>query len=143
MIGSFQIKEVEDVISWNLVRETDNKEVFYRILEENIRNSLSSEMALQIFNFVEFTYEQLIAPNDTKQSSHDMALALEIEYDNLMLKLSVYDLHLIKSIEKETYEKGEKDIKQAKEASKLLKDVDKLSKRLKTSFEPSSRKRCD
>lgn len=137
----FQIKEVEEVINWNLVRETEIKEVFYRVLEENIRNSLSSEMALQIFNYVEFTYEQLIAPNDTKQSSYDMALALEIEYDDLMLKLSVYDLELIKVVEKETYEKGEKDIKRAKEASKLLKDVDKLSKRLKSSFEPSRIKR--
>lgn len=131
------------MINWNIIRETEIKEVFYRVLEENIRNSLSSEAALQIFNYVEFTYEQLIAPNDTEQSSHDMALALEIEYDDLMLKLSVYDLDLIKVIEKETYEKGEKDITRAKEASKLLKDVDKLSKRLKTSFEPSRRKRYD
>lgn len=131
------------MINWNLVRETEIKEVFYRVLEENIRSSLSSEMALQIFNYVEFTYEQLIAPNDTKQSSHDMALALEIEYDDLMLKLSVYDLNLIKVIEMETYDKGEKDIKRAKEASKLLKDVDKLSKRLKSSFEPSRRKLYD
>lgn len=112
-------------------------------MEENIRNSLSSETALQIFNYVEFTYEQLMAPNDTKQSSHDMALALEIEYDDLMLKLSVFDLNLIKVIEKETYEKGEEDIKRAKEASKLLKDVDKLSKRLKSSYEQSRIKRYD
>lgn len=131
------------MINWNLLRETEIKEVFYRVLEENIRNSLSSETALQIFNYVEFTYEQIIAPNDTKQNSHDMALALETEYDDLMLKLSVYDLNLIKVIENETYEKGEKDIKRAKEASKLLKDVDKLSKRLKSSFEPSRRKRYD
>lgn len=128
------------MINWSLVRETDIKEVFYRVLEENVRDSLASETALQIFNYVEFTYEQLIAPNDTKQTPHNMALALEIEYDDLMLKLSVYDLSLIKVIEKETYDKGEKDIKRAKEANKLLKDVDKLSKRLKCSFEPSKRK---
>lgn len=129
------------MINWNLVRETEIKEVFYRVLEDNIRHSLSSETALQIFNYVEFTYEQIIAPNDTKQSSHDIALALETEYDDLLLKLSMYDLNLIKVIEKETYEMGEKDIKRAKKASKLLKDVDKLSKRLKSSFEPSRRKR--
>lgn len=96
-------------------------------------------MVLQIFNYVEFSYEQLIAPNETKLSSLDMALALETEYDNLMMDLSVFDLDLIKSIEREVYEKGEKGIKEAREANKMLKNIDKLSKRLKSSYEPSRR----
>lgn len=96
-------------------------------------------MVLQIFNYVEFAYEQIIAPNETRLSSLDMALALETEYDNLMMDLSVFDLDLIKSIEKEVYEKGETDIKQAREANKMLTNIDKMSKRLKSSYEPSRR----
>lgn len=115
------------------------KEIFFKILEEKIRYLVSSETALQIYNYVEFAYEQLLAPNNTKLSSLDMTLALETEYDNLMLDLSTFDLDMIKAIEKETYESGDKELKQAKEASKLIKDVDKLNKRLQSAFEPSRR----
>lgn len=101
---------------------------------------MASDTALQVFNYVEFAYEQLIAPNETKFSSIEMALALEREYDNLLIDISAYDLHMIKQIEKETYEHGHLELKQAKEASILLKDIDKLSKRLKSSYEPSRRK---
>lgn len=91
---------------------------------------------LQIYNYVEFAYEQVIATNDANLSSLDMTLSLEREYDNLMLNLSAFDLDVIKSIEKDTYENEAKEVKQAQDASKILKDVDKLSKRLKSSFEP-------
>ncbi|XP_022830403.1 uncharacterized protein LOC111359176 [Spodoptera litura] len=135
-----KIKEIQDTIKWNEDREAEIKEVFYRILKKKIRNIVSSDMTLQIFNYVEFAYEQLVAPNETKFASLDMALALEREYDNLTLNISVYDLNMIKQIEKETYEHGHIEIKRAKEAFKLLKDVDKLSKRLKSSYEPTRRK---
>lgn len=121
----------------NEVREIEVKEVFSRILEERIQYLVSSEMALQIFNYVEFAYEHLLAPNETKLSSLDMTLALETEYDNLQLDISAFDLKLVKEIEKETYENSEKEIKQAKLASKLLRDVDKLNRRMKSSYEPS------
>lgn len=100
-------------------------------------------MVLQLYNYVEFAFEQLIAPNNTKMSSLDMARALETEYDNLMMDISAYDLNLIKRIEKETYESSDREIKQAKEAAKLLKDVDKLNRRLKSSYEPSRRNNCE
>lgn len=135
-----QINEIQDTIKRNEDREAEIKEVFYRILEQKIRHIVSSDMTLQIFNYVEFAYEQLIAPNETKFASLDMALALEREYDNLTLNISVYDLDMIKQIEKETYEHGHIEIKRAKEAFKMLKDVDKLSKRLKSSYEPTRRK---
>ncbi|KAF9415629.1 hypothetical protein HW555_006774 [Spodoptera exigua] len=135
-----EIKEVQHTIKWNEEREAEIKEIFFRILEQKIRNIVSSDMTLQIFNYVEFAYEQLIAPNETKFASLDMALALEREYDNLTLNISAYDLSMIKQIEKETYEHGHVEIKRAKEAFKLLKDVDKLSKRLKSSYEPTRRK---
>ncbi|XP_075979214.1 cilia- and flagella-associated protein 100-like [Anticarsia gemmatalis] len=138
-----KIHEMENMITWNENREVEVKEIFFRILEDKVRYLISSDTALQILNYVEFAYEQLIAPNEIKLSSIDMALALEREYDNLMLDISAYDLDLIKQIEKETYENGIREIKQAKEAATLLKDVDKLSKRLKASFEPSRRKRLD
>lgn len=121
----------------NEIREIEVKEVFYRILEERIQYLVSSEMALQIFNYVEFAYEHLLAPNETNLSSLDMALALETEYDNLQLDISAFDLNLVKAIEKETYENSSKEINQAKEAAKLLRDVDKLSRRMKSSYEPS------
>lgn len=136
---NFQIKEIEETIEWNVDRESELKEVFFRILQDRIRHLVASEMVLQIFNYVEFAYEQIIAPNETRLSSLDMALALETEYDNLMMDLSVFDLDLIKSIEKEVYEKGETDIKQAREANKMLTNIDKMSKRLKSSYEPSRR----
>lgn len=69
-----------------------------------------------------------------------MTLSLEREYDNLMLDLSAFDLDIIKATEKETYENEAKETRRAKDASKLLKDVDKLSKRLKSSYEPSRAK---
>ncbi|CAH0694228.1 unnamed protein product [Spodoptera exigua] len=101
--------------------------------------------ALDVFKIIlrqelDFIKEKLIAPNETKFASLDMALALEREYDNLTLNISAYDLNMIKQIEKETYEHGHVEIKRAKEAFKLLKDVDKLSKRLKSSYEPTRRK---
>lgn len=101
---------------------------------------MSSDLALQIFNYVEFAYEQLIAPNETKFSALEMALAIERDYDNLLIDISAYDLDMIKQIEKETYERGSLELKQAKKAATLLKDVDKLSKRLKASYEPTRRK---
>lgn len=128
------------MITWNQNREAEVKEIFFRILQEKMRQLLTSGPALQIFNYVEFAFEHIIATNETKLSSFDMTTALEREYDNLMLSISAYDLNMIKQIEKETYEKGIKEIKQAKEAANLLKDVDKLSKRLKSSYEPSRRK---
>ncbi|KAJ8713399.1 hypothetical protein PYW07_013769 [Mythimna separata] len=135
-----KIKDVQDTIKWNDDREAELKEVFFRILEANIKDVVSSDTALQIFNYVEFAYEQLIAPNETKFSSLDMALAIEREYENLLIDISAYDLVMIKQIEKETYEHGYLELKQAKEAATLLKDIDKLSKRLKTSYEPTRRK---
>lgn len=89
---------------------------------------------------MEFAYEQLIAPNEIKFSSLDMALSLEREYDSLLVDISAYDLEMIKKIEKETYENGYKEIKQAKDAAKLLKEIEKLSRRLKSSYEPNRRK---
>lgn len=137
-----QIKENEDMIACNEIREAELKEIFFRLLKGKMRYLVSSQEALQIFNYVEFAYEQLIAPNDTKQSSVDMMIALELEYDNLMLEISSYDLKYIKEIEKEIYELGDREIKKAKEAAKMLKNVDKLHKRLKSSYEPS-RKPCE
>ncbi|XP_072947239.1 uncharacterized protein [Epargyreus clarus] len=132
-----KINEIKDVIAWNEGREIELKEVFFKILEEKIQYLVSSDVALQIFNYVEFAYEQLIAPNDTHLSSLEMTLSLEREYNNLMLDLSGFDLDKIKAIEKETYEFGAEEVKQAENASKLLRDVDKLSRRLKSSYEPS------
>ncbi|XP_013190503.2 uncharacterized protein LOC106134907 [Amyelois transitella] len=134
-----KIIEIEEIIASTEARETEVKEVFYRILGQKLQYLISSDTALQIFNYVEFAYEHLIAPNDTKLKSLAMALALETEYDNLMMDISVYDLNLVKSIEKEIYEDGDKQIKRAKEAHKLLKDVEKLNRRLKSSYEPSRR----
>lgn len=136
----FQIKEIEDVITWNENREIEVKDVFFKILRDKMRYLISSGTALEIFNYVEFAYERLITSNETKFSSIYMALALEREYENLMLDISAFDLRMIKQIEKEIYDDGVHEIKQAKEAAKLLKDVDKLAKRLKSSFEPSRRK---
>lgn len=130
----------EEFIAWNELREIELKHVFYRILEDKIRYLSSSETVLQIFNYVQFAYEQVIAPNDANLSSLDMTLSLEREYNNLMLDLSAFDLDIIKITEKETYENEVKETKRAKHASKLLKDVDKLSKRLKSSYEPSRAK---
>ncbi|PZC84291.1 hypothetical protein B5X24_HaOG205486 [Helicoverpa armigera] len=135
-----KIKEVQDTIQRNDEREAELKEVFFRILQVKIKETVSSVTALQIFNYVEFAYEQLISQNETKFGSLDMALALEREYDNLLIAVSAYDLEMIKQIEKETYEHGRMEIKQAKQAEKLLKDVDKLSRRLKSSYEPTRRK---
>lgn len=140
LLVCFQIKEMQDTIKWNDEREVELKEIFFKILEDKIKDVVSSDTTLQMFNYVEFAYEQLIAPNETKFSSLDMALALEREYDNLLLDLSAYDLQMIKKIEKATYEHGHLELKQAKEAATLLKDVDKLAKRLKSSYEPSRRK---
>ncbi|CAH2244504.1 jg17978 [Pararge aegeria aegeria] len=131
-----KVKETDEMISLNEKREVELKEAFFRILDKEIRHLVSSEMVLQIFNYVEFAYEQIIAPNDANLSSLDMALTLEMEYNNLMLDLSAFDLNVIKTIEKETYENEIKEMKQAILANKLLKDVDKLSKRLKSSYEP-------
>ncbi|KAM3966304.1 uncharacterized protein ACR2FA_012607 [Aphomia sociella] len=138
-----KIKETEEIIAFNDMREIELKEIFFRILEEKIRYLVSSEMAIQIFNYVEFAYEHLITLNETKLSSLDMVMSLESDYDNLMMDISAFDLDYIKTIEKETYENGEKEIKDAKEAAKLLKDVDKLSRRLKSSYEPTRRKFYD
>lgn len=135
-----QVDETEKIIFLNEQHEVELKEAFFRILDNEIRYLVSSEMVLQIFNYVEFAYEQVIAPNDANLSSLDMTLSLEREYNNLMLDLSAFDLDVIKTIEKETYESEIENMKQAVTASKLLKDVDKLSKRLKSSYEPSRRR---
>ncbi|RVE52990.1 hypothetical protein evm_002288 [Chilo suppressalis] len=135
-----KIKETEVTIKLYEIRENDVKEIFYRILEEKLQYLVSSELALQLFNYIEFAYEKLIAPNGTKLSSLKMALALENEYENLQLDISAYDLNLIKAIEKETYEISEKEIKQAEEAARMLKNVDKLTKRMNSAYEPSRRK---
>ncbi|XP_026762700.1 cilia- and flagella-associated protein 100-like [Galleria mellonella] len=135
-----KIKEIEDIIILNDIRASEVKQIFFRILEEKIRYLVSSEMALQIFNYVEFTYEQVITSNETELSSLEMAMALESEYDNLMMDISAFDLEYVKTIEKEIYEHGEKEIKDATEATKLLKEIDKLSRRLKSAFEPTRRK---
>ncbi|CAG4950482.1 unnamed protein product [Colias eurytheme] len=134
-----QINLTEEIIKWNEAREVELKKVFFNILNENMRYLISSETALQIFNYVEFAFNQIIAPNDTKLSPLEMMFCLEREYNNIMLDLSAFDLDDIKSIEKEIYEKGVNEIKQAKIANKLLKDIDKLSKRLKSAYEPSKR----
>ncbi|KAJ2944279.1 hypothetical protein O0L34_g18265 [Tuta absoluta] len=134
-----KIKDIEEIISWNEAREIELKYIFSSILEDKIKYTVSSEMALELYNYVEFAYEQLIAPNDTNQNTLNLTLALETEYDNLMLDISAFDLDMVKKIEKEIYESSEKEFKQAKLASRLLKDVDKLNRRLKSSFEPSRR----
>lgn len=108
-------------------------------MEDKIRYLVTSETALQIFNYVEFAYEQLLASNDIKMSSADMMASLEKEYDDLMLDISAYEWRDIKAIEKEIYEMGDIQIKQAKEAANMLKNVDKLNKRLKSAYEPSRR----
>ncbi|CAD0200736.1 unnamed protein product [Chrysodeixis includens] len=136
-------KEIQDTIKWNEDREVERKEVFFKILKDKIKDLVSSSTVLQIFNYVDFAYQHLIAPNEVKLTSLDMVQALEREYDNLSMCVSAYDLDMIKQIEKETYEHGNRELKQAKEASKLLKDVDKLSKRLKSSYEPTRRKMYD
>ncbi|XP_037976676.2 uncharacterized protein LOC119694435 [Plutella xylostella] len=134
-----KINESEDIIKWNEMREVELKEIFFRILEEKIKYLVSSETALKIYNYVEYAYEQLIAPNDTDLSTLDMTKALEAEYNNLMLDLSVFDLDELKKIEKETYEQEAEALHKAKIASKLLKDVDKLSKRMNSSYQPASK----
>lgn len=128
------------MITRNEIREIEVKEVFFKILEEKIRYLVSSETALQVLNYVEFAYENLIAPNETKLNSVELMLGLELEYDNLMMDISAYDLELVKEIEKEVWDTGAKEIKLAKEAEKMLKEVDKMSKRLVSSYEPSRKK---
>nr|XP_026486778.1 uncharacterized protein LOC113393884 [Vanessa tameamea] len=135
-----KMKKIEELIVWNKHREIELKEIFFQILEDKMQYLVSSETVLQIFNYVEFAYEQVIASNDANLSSLDMTVALEEEYNNLMLDLSAFDLDVIKAIEKETYQNEAKETKQAKIASKLLKDVNKLNKRLKSSYEPSRKK---
>ncbi|CAG5025435.1 unnamed protein product [Parnassius apollo] len=130
-----KICEIEKCIEENERREIELKREFYRILEDKFKFLVSSKAPLQIFNYVEFAYEQLIAPNETNLSTLDLVLALEQEYNNIMLDLSTFDLSLIKCIEKNTYEEEIKETKLAKEAAKLLKDVEKLSKKLKSSYE--------
>ncbi|KAI8426522.1 hypothetical protein MSG28_005328 [Choristoneura fumiferana] len=134
-----KIEGIETIIASNENREVEVKEIFYRILADKLKYLVSSETALQIFNYVEYAYEQLIAPNDTRLNSVQMTRALENEFDNLMLDLSAYDLELVKAVEHETYQNETKNMKQAKEAAKLLKDVDKLNRRLKSSYEPTRR----
>lgn len=132
----FQIKKVEEIIKMKEVREKEVKGIFFRILEQKIKKLVSSEMVLKIFNYVEFAYENIICPNDINLSTLDMALALEREYDSLLLDISSFGLGDIRKIEKQTYENADSMIKQAKQAAKLLKDVDKLNRRLKSSYEP-------
>lgn len=127
------------MITLNEAREVELKEIFFKILERKIRSLVSSKTALQILNYVEFTYEFIIAPNEIKLKPVDMMTAIELEYDNLMMDISAYDWEMVKEIEKEVYESGTNEIKQAKEASKMLKEVDKMSRRLKSAFEPSRR----
>ncbi|XP_049874493.1 cilia- and flagella-associated protein 100-like [Pectinophora gossypiella] len=138
-----KIQEIEEIITWNEDREAEVKEVFFRILGEKIKYIVSSQLALELLNYVEYAYELLITPNDTKLGTLEMTLALEGEYNNLMLGLSVFDLDMVKQIEKEIYEEGDLQIKQAKAAHKLLEDVNKLNRRLKSSYEPSRRKKSD
>lgn len=130
----FQIHEVKKSIDRNHEKEKELKQEFFRILEGKIKFLISSEMILKISNDVEFAYEQVIGTNETNLSPLEQVLALEQEYNCIMLDLSAFDLNTIKYIEKSTYENEDKQMKQAKEAAKLLKDVDKLSKRLKSSF---------
>lgn len=97
-------------------------------------------MALEIYTYVQYTYEQIIAPNETQQSTLDMALALETEYNNLTLDLSAYDPKLIKEIEKKVFEETTTQIGEAKRANKTLVTVEKISKRLKAAYKPPFRK---
>ncbi|KPJ14284.1 hypothetical protein RR48_05262 [Papilio machaon] len=129
-----QMHSVQKGIEEDEKREKELKEEFFNILNDKIKYLVCSENVLQISNYVEFAYEQLIGPNETKLSTLDQILALEQEYNSVMLELSAFDLNEVKSIEKIIYEDGAKEIKQAKDAAKILKDVDKLTKRLKISY---------
>lgn len=133
----FQIRGIENIIQWHQIKETNIKEVFYKILHDKIWNLITSECVLQIYTYVEYTYEQLIAPNETKQSALEMTLALESEYNNIMLELSAFDLNVVKQIEKEIFSDNTKKLKKAKEANKVLKNIDNISKRLKNAYEPN------
>ncbi|XP_068618699.1 structural maintenance of chromosomes protein 2-like [Battus philenor] len=129
------IHGIEDDISKKVEREKELKQEFFKILQSRIKFLVSSEMVLKISTYVEFVYEQLISPNETKLTTLDQVHALEQEYNTIMLDLSIFDLNYIKSIEKKTYEESIKEIKQAKKAAKLLRDVDKLNKRLTLSYD--------
>ncbi|XP_063382073.1 uncharacterized protein LOC134668556 [Cydia fagiglandana] len=135
-----KMEGIEAMITTNKNREIEVKEIFYRILADKLRYVVSSECALQVSNYVEYAYEQLVATNETNLSPVEMMRALENEYDNVMLDLSTYELNLVKAVEQEIYENGIKNMKDAKEAAKLLKDIDKLNRRLKSSYEPTRRK---
>ncbi|XP_063535312.1 uncharacterized protein LOC134745247 [Cydia strobilella] len=135
-----KMEGIEAMIATNKHREIEVKEIFYKILGDKLRYVVSSECVLQVSNYVEYAYERLVATNETNLSPVEMTRALENEYDNLMLDLSTYDLNLVKAVEQEIYENEIKNMTDAKEAAKLLKDVDKLNRRLKSSFEPTRRK---
>lgn len=137
-----QVRETEKMIKCDENKEIELQQIFSKILAGKIRYLVSSKTVLQVFNYVEFAYENLIAPNEIGFSPLSMAITLENEYDNLMLDISTFNLDLIKNIEIETYNNTYKEIEKAQKASKLLKDVDKLNKRLKFSYElPFARNR--
>ncbi|XP_022129126.1 uncharacterized protein LOC111003073 [Pieris rapae] len=134
-----KIKEIDDIIKCNVSRELELKDAFYKLLNKNIKYLVSSKTALQIFNYVEFAFEEIIAPNETNLSSLEMMYCLEREFNNIMIDLTAFDLNDVKVIEKEIYSEGVSQIINAKLANKLLKNVDKLNKRMKSAYEPSKR----
>ncbi|GBP66465.1 hypothetical protein EVAR_51451_1 [Eumeta japonica] len=131
-----KVKDVEELILWNVQRESELKKMFYKILEEKIRYLVSSKAVLELHNHVEYAYEQLISKNDTDQSTLSMILSVESEYNNLMLELSTVHPKIVKAVEKETFENDAKQLQKAKISHDLLKNVDKISRRLKASYEP-------
>lgn len=102
-----------------------------------MKELIVSESVLKMYNALEFTYGQIIAPNDIKLNVVTMCRGLESEYNDLMFELSLCDPRLLKKIEKDIYQTGERKLKQAVRAHKLLKDVDKLHRRLNSCFDPS------
>lgn len=139
LIYFLQIKEIEEFIRWNESREVELKVLFYKVLNKDIKYLISSKTALQIFNYVEFAFEQIIAPNETNLSSLEMMYCLEREFNNIMLDLTAFDLNDIKAIEKEIYNEGVSEIRRAELANKWLKNVDKLNRRMKSAYEPSKK----
>lgn len=135
----FQIQNIDDVITLKEVREAELKTIFFDMLQEKIKELLVSESVLTMYNALEFTYDHIVAPNDIKLNIFTMSRGLESEYNNIMFELTLCDRKVLKKTEKDIYQTGERKLKQAVRAHKLLKDVDKLHKRLNSCFDPSAR----
>lgn len=131
-----QMKALEDEVIYEENRSRECEMKAKEITFGFFRDLIVDRFALNLFVNVEDCYETCVAPNDSNLSSAMMMKSIEHKQESLMVSLDNLPNDIVLKALANCYKEDAKMMREAKEATKMITQIENLISTLRKSLEP-------